>query len=496
MNAFHRLSRFGGTVKKRASPVWKSAKLQFERGLQWLRRKRRPVALVIVGCVLLYLCLPYGPQVWSAYKSDPDTFTPFFTPVAALLVGLAAFGQWRTARLRHEEQTNADRQRRITESFSKAIEQLGSDKLEVRLGGIYSMERISKESPDDYWTVMENLAAFVRERSRRNEATRTSQDLEQRVSRRAYFLWREADRPDGRDEDFWAKAVELEGFGDPPAADIAAVLTVIKRRSERSRRREGTNDWRFDFSNVVLRQADLAGTYLEGANLWGAHLEGADLGRAHLERADLADAHLEGVSLADAHLEGANLWGAHLEGADLGRAHLEGASLTDAHLEGASLAEAHLEGESLLNAHLEGASLADAHLEGADLRGAHLEGASLKATHLHLEIEGAVLDLEVEIDGVVLGGAHLEGADLSYADGLLEAQLAEADGDAGTQLPEGMIRPARWPTTDIRADSPKLRCQRKIEMSPHAQSRDDTPRIAISRWKPRIMRPPAGGNSA
>jgi hypothetical protein len=26
----------------------------------------------------------------------------------------------------------------------------------VRLGGVYSLERISKESPDDYWTAMEN----------------------------------------------------------------------------------------------------------------------------------------------------------------------------------------------------------------------------------------------------------------------------------------------------------------------------------------------------
>jgi hypothetical protein len=31
--------------------------------------------------------------------------------------------------LRHEEQTNADRHRRITEGFAKAVEQLGSDKL-------------------------------------------------------------------------------------------------------------------------------------------------------------------------------------------------------------------------------------------------------------------------------------------------------------------------------------------------------------------------------
>jgi hypothetical protein len=77
------------------------------------------------------------------------------------------------ALIRHFAQTDADRQRRITESFSKAVEQLGSDKLEVRLGGIYSLERISKESPDDYWTVMENLTGFVRECSRRNEAERT-----------------------------------------------------------------------------------------------------------------------------------------------------------------------------------------------------------------------------------------------------------------------------------------------------------------------------------
>ena len=105
----------------------------------------------------------------------------------------------------------------------------------MRLGGIYSLERISKESPDDYWTVMESLTAFVRERSRRNEAKRTSQDFEHRVSRRAYLIWRAAGRPDGRAEEFWAEAVKQDEFGEPPATDIAAVLTVLKRRSERSR---------------------------------------------------------------------------------------------------------------------------------------------------------------------------------------------------------------------------------------------------------------------
>src|SRR5208283_1279828 len=119
----------------------------------------------------------------------------------------------------HFAQTNADRQRRITESFSKAAEQLGSDKLEVRLGGIYSLERISKESPEDYWTVMENLTAFVRERSRRNERERNSQDLERRIATRAYFQWLEAGKPDGQADTIWNVSRMLETtYGEPPAA--------------------------------------------------------------------------------------------------------------------------------------------------------------------------------------------------------------------------------------------------------------------------------------
>ena len=36
-DAFHRLIRFGHAAKERALPVWKSAQLQSEPVLQWLR---------------------------------------------------------------------------------------------------------------------------------------------------------------------------------------------------------------------------------------------------------------------------------------------------------------------------------------------------------------------------------------------------------------------------------------------------------------------------
>ena len=37
------------------------------------------------------------------------------------------------------------------------VMQLASEKIEMRLGGIYTLERISRESSADYWTVMETL---------------------------------------------------------------------------------------------------------------------------------------------------------------------------------------------------------------------------------------------------------------------------------------------------------------------------------------------------
>jgi hypothetical protein len=53
----------------------------------------------------------------------------------------------------------------ITERYTKAIEQLGSDKLDVRLGGIYALERLAIDSERDHPTVVEVLGAFVREHS-------------------------------------------------------------------------------------------------------------------------------------------------------------------------------------------------------------------------------------------------------------------------------------------------------------------------------------------
>ena len=60
-------------------------------------------------------------------------------------------------------QAKTAEQGHITDRFTKAIEQLGSEKMAVRLGAIYALERLSKDSPEDHWTIMEVLTAYVQD---------------------------------------------------------------------------------------------------------------------------------------------------------------------------------------------------------------------------------------------------------------------------------------------------------------------------------------------
>jgi hypothetical protein len=367
----------------------------------WIGR----IGMVVVGIAILVAVF----QLYSA-EGRPAVINPIVGGLGALFLIYAAIRQARTASRqaqiaadRHEAQTKADLQRRFTETFSKAVEQLGSEKIEVRVGGIYTLERLALEAlagPDEmgadlYSTVMETLTAFVRERAKLQEPKPAAGGM----ADKADYLWPTEKRPGSRPDEI---------ARPEPATDIAAVLAVLRRRPDSGLVREAEQ----------ACGLDLRATDLRGANLVEVYLERALLARAHLDGAELSAAHLEGAHLASAHLQCAYLEGAHLKHAYLRGAHLDGARLQEAHLEHADLWGAHLEGANLKWAHLEGAGLAWAHLEDADLYGAHLEGAYLRAAHL---------------DGV--------------------QNLVQSIGDAHTRLPEGVWRPVHWPPEAPDSDS-------------------------------------------
>ncbi|MFE1744848.1 pentapeptide repeat-containing protein [Coleofasciculus sp. H7-2] len=226
----------------------------------------------------------------------------------------------------------AAQDKQITERFTKAIELLDSKNTSIRLGGIYALERIAKDSKKDHWTIMEVLTAFVRENALLKE-----EEIQQEQSPKI-------------------------------PTDIQAALTVIGRRDvDKDPENQGLN---------------LQYTNLDGANLREANLQRANLSEANLQRAYLIEANLQRANLSEANLQRAYLSGANLEGAYLSGANLEGAYLRAANLQEANLIEANLQGADLSGANLQGAFLIEANLQGADLSGANLQGAFLRKANL------------------------------------------------------------------------------------------------------------------
>ena len=58
------------------------------------------------------------------------------------------------------------REGQVTDRYTKAITQVGDEKLDVRIGGIYALERVARDSARDHPTVMEVMCVFIREHSR------------------------------------------------------------------------------------------------------------------------------------------------------------------------------------------------------------------------------------------------------------------------------------------------------------------------------------------
>jgi hypothetical protein len=143
------------------------------------------------------------------------------------------------------------RQGQITDRFTKAIEQLGNPKLDIRLVGIYALERIGHDSDKDRDVVMAVLAAYVREHSPRSISA-----LRGRAVGSLCDEMQELTKDSRRIE-----------------PDIQAILTVIGRR-----------DGDRDHGEMVP---------LDGSNLTRAYLHG-DFRGVSFTRAQLRGATLEG----------------------------------------------------------------------------------------------------------------------------------------------------------------------------------------------------------
>jgi uncharacterized protein YjbI with pentapeptide repeats len=98
-------------------------------------------------------------------------------------------------RVAKETQSDA-KERRITDLYTKAVEQLGSEKAPVRLGGLYALERLAQDNEHQRQTIANVLCAYLRmpyesdEREEREVRLTAQRLLTTHVRSDSSSLWR------------------------------------------------------------------------------------------------------------------------------------------------------------------------------------------------------------------------------------------------------------------------------------------------------------------
>ena len=215
--------------------------------------------------------------------------------VAVIAAVVVTWQQLETDRRQLRQQLEVAGQEQAGERFAQALDQLGSEQLDVRLGGIYGLERVaarasgatseaagayrppgSDAAPSVFWAsqdrvqVFEILSAYVRTTSHRPPIGPAGPDATLQIRQ----------------------------------PDVNAAVTVLARRTVLD------GDPPLDLSGSLL-----GGARLGWARLAGADLRGADVRGTSLQHAELAGVHLEQALLCGTQFQGADLGGAHLAGA-------------------------------------------------------------------------------------------------------------------------------------------------------------------------------------
>lgn len=183
----------------------------------------------------------------------------------AALVFIGFFLAWQRNQIQYQGQ--------LTERFTKAIEQLGTrheqggPAIEIRLGGIYALEKLAEDSLDYHVQIFEILTAYVRENA----------------------PWPPAAPASG--------AATSQETKPTMRKDIQAILTVIGRRRWARFEKLKLNLSSTDLRNAKLYKANLEHAWLEKTNLRGANLWEANLTDAVLYKADLTGAEFDGANL-------------------------------------------------------------------------------------------------------------------------------------------------------------------------------------------------------
>ena len=195
------------------------------------------------------------PSLKDLFNREADPDADLFSRVRMNMVILTAwvgvfFLVWRTRIA--DKQTEINRESHYTELFTKAVEQLGAVRegqgkepepaLEIRIGAIYSLERLAKDSERDYGPIIETLAAYIREHCRDPKSFDGKRLIGKKLK---------------QERQKWIKSLSE----NPPAgrSDVAAALTVLSRRDKnRNWTRTSEDETQPDFTGANFQGVTLS----------------------------------------------------------------------------------------------------------------------------------------------------------------------------------------------------------------------------------------------
>jgi hypothetical protein len=190
---------------------------------------------------------PAGGRAAQAPARRPRRPAPGGGRVAVIAAVAATWQQLDTDRRQLRQQLEVAGQEQAGERFARALDQLGSEQLDVRLGGIYGLERIAARGPGrpppppgpGWWAAQDRVQVF--------------EILSAHVRTTSHPA------PGG--------AGHLHGPAGPPA-DVHAAVVALARRTVLA------GDPPLDLTGSLLPEARLGWARLAGADLSGAQLSG------------------------------------------------------------------------------------------------------------------------------------------------------------------------------------------------------------------------------
>ena len=311
---------------------------------KWLKDSR--IWTGIGGLALGVVSIALVVSFWDSLDPNtPETVSRSETirNLALIIGGLLAFvfALWRTLVAGRQAdaargQVETAQQSLFNERYQRGAEMLGGQVLAVRLGGIYALERLAAQQPQQYHLpIMKLFCAFVRNPPK-------DENL---------------DKP---------LVIDGEEMRLLIREDTQAVLLAIGTRNSKQIRIEIEEKFSVDLHGANLAGGDMRQCNLDRADLTDANLTEADMSgkssfaRARLIRANLARAKLDDACFQDANCRQARFSDVKARRTSFRRADLEGTIWDHSNLEDARLSCCILKGASLLQA-----KLARAHFTGA-----------------------------------------------------------------------------------------------------------------------------------